>query len=164
MSRYLRILAVVDPLPAGQAVTRQAVALSRDHQARLLIGMPFDFHGGFAGDHVPFLTPNELRAQTKRRAWNDLGPLLHQLGANEREVEFRLLDGAPNRAVMETACAWQADLILANTALANRIQNRGLFGAWVTRPLPCDLLTVRQEPSWRLPSKPLWGLRCFLWG
>lgn len=145
MTRYRKIMAVIFPRKEYEEVIRRAVLMAREHGAELVLGMPFDFHGGFAGDHYPFLTPQELHQQTERQARKNLEPLLAKLGA--AEVPCRLLGGECNQAVSAFAQTWGAEVIVADAALSRRIRGQGLFGPWFPRPLPCEILVVQPPPT-----------------
>ncbi|MBF0342042.1 MAG: hypothetical protein HQL95_13925 [Magnetococcales bacterium] len=143
-----RVIAIIDPLPAGESTLRQVITLLSDCPVRELLWVTLT--GGdegllFASSHVPFLTPDEWREKTERQLEMRLRALT--AGLDLPRWSFRLLAGSPNRAMARLSASWNADLILAPREALPMLQ--GLDApAWLLPPQP---LTGRLHP---LPDQP----------
>lgn len=156
MKSYRRILAVIDIPPKGEPIIRRALALARVNQAQLLVATIVDLDTGFESDHVPFMTPSQLRERTAQDIRGRLDLMLARLGAPG--IEGRVLTGKPNLAVAALSEEWQPDLIVGAARETAAIQKTSSLTPFTTAPsLPCDVLTLHQGGSGS------WGRRIRGW-
>ena len=82
MSTYKRILALIALNSDSAAVARRAVQLSRAYGATLALAAVVDYTPGFESDHVPFLTPGEMRQAIVRDLREKLDRMTIEVGAD----------------------------------------------------------------------------------
>lgn len=156
MKSYRRILALIDIPPKGGAIVPRVLALARANQAELMVATIIDLDTGFESDHVPFMTPSQLRERTAQDIRRRLDLMLARLGAPG--IEARVLTGKPNLAVAELSEEWQPDLIVGAPRETAAIQKTSSLPPFaMPQPLPCDVLTLHQGASGS------WGRRILGW-
>jgi nucleotide-binding universal stress UspA family protein len=142
MLNYQRILAVVDLSAASAAIIRRALQLARQHQAKLRVVSIVEHDTGFESDHIPFLTPQQLREATARQQSEKLDLLLARLGAPGVEAEVLAAESA-RLALSELLGEWRPDMMV--------VGSRGSYGLPGDSMGPlgqrCDWLTVQIQPA-----------------
>ncbi|MBF0190514.1 MAG: hypothetical protein HQL99_05115 [Magnetococcales bacterium] len=135
---HYRVIAIVDPLPAGENTARQVMTLLNGSRVRDLLWVTLmgDIGLGSESCHVPFLTPAQWQQQTQEALEQRFKPLAQSL--DMPRWEFKLLAGPANRALSELSASWGADLILTPQTEVKRI-------------------TGRDAPAWLCPPHPLTG-------
>jgi nucleotide-binding universal stress UspA family protein len=142
---YQRILCALDLTDPARLVLRRALALARTAGAELAAASVVDYQPGFEADAYPFLTPQEIRAQTVTQVQRKL----HHLCLQEQapQVEILVAAGAERATLIELAQRWQAQLVI--------IGSHAPFSLNVqANTLPFDCLTV----TTRSAAMP-WGKR-----
>jgi universal stress protein A len=137
MHAYHRILAAVDLSSRGEQVARRALHVSRLCGARLLVAHVVDHHTGFESDHVPFLTPQEIRAELAKVAGRRLEEMMERIGATEAQT--RVETGPSGKAVAELAAGWQPDLVIVGSHAPHDLQGARRLNH------PFDVLVVQME-------------------
>jgi len=156
MKPYRRILAVIDIPPKGENVVRRALALARANEAELMVATVVDLDTGFESDHVPFMTPQQLRERTAQDIRQRLDLMLARIGAPG--VEARVLTGRTNPQVVSLSEDWRPDLIVGAPRETAAIQEASSLLSFATpQPLSCDVLTMYQGGS------STWGRRIREW-
>ncbi|MBF0629233.1 MAG: hypothetical protein HQL91_13535 [Magnetococcales bacterium] len=137
-THHYRVIALLDPLPSGEATARQVITLLRGSRVRELLWVTLtgEIGLGFESCHLPLLTPFQWLQRTRAQLETRLHALSEQL--EMPRWEFRLLDGPANRALAELSAEWRADWIIAPAAEQARI-------------------TGQDAPAWLFPPHPLTG-------
>jgi nucleotide-binding universal stress UspA family protein len=137
-------------------VIRRALALARANAAELMVATVVDLDTGFESDHVPFMTPQQLRERTAQDVSHRLDLLLARIGAPG--IEARVLTGRPNREVVALSEDWRPDLIVGAARETAAIQEASsLLPLATPQSLPCDVLTLHRAGS------GTWGRRIRAW-
>jgi len=151
MQNYQRVLAVVDLGTASETIIRHALRVSRQHKAELQVVSVVSYNTGFECDHVPFMTPKQLRAQMAEQQAQKLGVMLARIGAPS--VEGTVLVGASVDSVLqELNAAWQPQVVVIGT--------RGSYGLNQEKVAQidsrCDVLSVDIAPASLWAGSSLW--------
>ncbi|MBF0271629.1 MAG: hypothetical protein HQL98_06180 [Magnetococcales bacterium] len=135
---HYRVIAILDPLPAGETTARQVMELLSGSRVRDLLWVTLmgETGLGFESCHVPFLTPAQWQQRTQECLEHRFKQLAQRL--DMPRWTFKLLAGPANRAVAELSASWGADLILAPQPELKRI-------------------TGDDAPAWLFPPHPLTG-------
>ena len=143
MRTYHRILALVALNADAEAVAVRALQMSRSYNATLALAAVVDYRPGYECDHMPFMTPEQLRLATIKDVTEKLDELVDKIGAGGAEII--VAGGRENEAVADIASSWRPDLVLVGARAPH-----GLDGVAVkpVRPLPYDVLIVQNgRPS-----------------
>lgn len=114
MRSYRRILALVSTHADSEAVARRAVQLARFHGATLALAAVVDYTPGFDSDHVPFMTPRQVREALLRDVRGRLERLLSGIEC-EGGREVIVACGEERDVVAELTRSWAPDLVLVGS-------------------------------------------------
>jgi len=139
MSTYKRILALVAFNGDSEAVARRAVQLARSYGATLALAAVVDYTAGFESDHVPFLTPGEMRLAIARDLREKLDQMMTEVGAGGCEIIVGC--GSEKEVVAELTGSWRPDLVLVGSHARHGLEQNGERAAY-------DVLTIQiKRPS-----------------
>ena len=139
MSTYKRILALVAFNSGSEAVARRAVQLARSYGATLALAAVVDYTAGFESDHVPFLTPGEMRLAIARDLREKLDQMMTEVGAGGCEIIVGC--GSEKEVVAELTGSWRPDLVLVGSHARHGLEQNGERAAY-------DVLTIQiKRPS-----------------
>ncbi len=139
MSSYKRILALVALNSDSAAVAKRAVQLSRAYGATLALAAVVDYTPGFESDHVPFLTPGEMRLAIVRDMREKLDQMMTEVGAGGCEIIVGC--GGEEEVVSELTGSWRPDLVLVGSHARHGLEQNGARAAY-------DVLTIQSaRPS-----------------
>ena len=136
MSTYKRILALVAFNSDSAAVAKRAVQLSRTYGATLALASVVDYTPGFESDHVPFLTPGEMRLAIVRDVREKLDQMMTEIGAGGCEIIVGC--GSEHEAVCELTRSWRPDLVLVGSHARQGLERNGERAAY-------DVLTIQNK-------------------
>ncbi len=136
MSDYKRILALVAFNSDSEAVARRAVQLSRSYGATLALAAVVDYTPGFESDHVPFLTPGEMRQAIVRDMREKLDQIMTKIGAGGCEIIVGC--GSEKEVVSELTSSWRPDLVLVGSHARHGLDQNGERAAY-------DVLTIQNK-------------------
>lgn len=136
MSTYKRILALVALNSDSAAVARRAVQLSRAYGATLALASVVDYTPGFESDHVPFLTPGEMRQSIVRDMRERLDQMMTEIGAGGCEIIVGC--GSEKEIVSELTRSWRPDLVLVGSNARHGLDQGGARAAY-------DVLTIQNN-------------------
>ncbi|OHC61597.1 MAG: hypothetical protein A2045_09945 [Rhodocyclales bacterium GWA2_65_20] len=143
MTTYRRVLALVALNADAEAVATRALQLSRSYNATLALAAVVDYSPGFECDHVPFMTPGQLRQATIRDVTEKLDALVDSIGA--RGAEIIVAGGREKEAIDDIARSWRPDLVLVGARAPHGLDRVADKAA---RALPYDVLIVQNgRPS-----------------
>lgn len=143
MTTYRRVLALVALNGDAEAVAARALQLSRSYNATLALAAVVDYSPGFECDHVPFMTPAQLRQATIRDVTERLDALVNNIGA--RGAEIIVAGGREQEAIDDIARSWQPDLVLVGARAPHGLDR---VADKPGRALPYDVLIVQNgRPS-----------------
>jgi hypothetical protein len=80
------VMVAVDINTKAASLIRRAARLAGTTGLRLLVVHLIEHHSGFESDHVPFLTPEQMRLEMARTAHDGLMRLVQSLGLPDAEV------------------------------------------------------------------------------
>lgn len=123
MSTYKRILALVAFNGDSAAVAKRAVQLSRSYGATLALAAVVDYTPGFESDHVPFLTPDEMRQAIVRDVREKLDQMMTEAGAGGCEIIVGC--GSEREVVSELTRSWRPDLVLVGSSARHGLEQNG---------------------------------------
>ncbi|MBF0261134.1 MAG: hypothetical protein HQL97_04730 [Magnetococcales bacterium] len=137
-TRPERIIAIVEPLPASEAMARRVLGQLRETAVRELLWVTLTGPIGLEFDcaHLPLTTPSEWLHQTQM----DLESRWHALARrlDMPRWRFLLVPGAANPALAELSATWSADRIILSQA------------DW-------PAISGEDGPAWLFPPRPLTG-------
>lgn len=136
MSTYKRILALVALNGDSAAVAKRAVQLSRAYGATLALASVVDYTPGFESDHVPFLTPGEMRQFIVRDLREKLDQMMTEIGAGGCEIIVGC--GSEKEVVSELTRSWRPDLVLVGSHARHGLDQNGARAAY-------DVLTIQNN-------------------
>ncbi len=136
MSTYKRILALVALNSDSAAVAKRAVQLSRSYGATLALASVVDYTPGFESDHVPFLTPEEMRQATARDLRERLQQMMTDVGAGGCEIIVGC--GSEHEVVSELTRSWRPDLVLVSSHARHGLERNSERAAY-------DVLTIQSN-------------------
>ena len=136
MSTYKRILALVAFNSDSAAVARRAVQLARSYGATLALAAVVDYTPGFESDHVPFLTPGEMRLAIARDLREKLDQMMTEVGAGGCEIIVGC--GSEKEVVAELTGSWRPDLVLVGSHARHGLEQNGERAAY-------DVLTIQNS-------------------
>lgn len=136
MSTYKRILALVAFNSDSAGVARRAVQLSRSYGATLALATVVDYTPGFESDHIPFLTPGEMRQAIVRDMREKLDHMMMEVGAGGCEIIVGC--GSEKEVVSELTCSWRPDLVLVGSDARHGLEQNGERAAY-------DVLTIQSN-------------------
>ncbi len=128
MSTYKRILALVALNSDSATVAKRAVQLSRAYGATLALAAVVDYTPGFESDHVPFLTPDEMRQAIVRDMRERLQQMMTDVGAGGCEIIVGC--GSEREVVSELTRSWRPDLVLVGSHARHGLEHRGERAAY----------------------------------
>jgi len=123
MGTYKRILALVAFDSDAAAVAKRAVQLSRSYGATLALAAVVDYTAGFESDHVPFLTPDEMRQAIARDMREKLDRMMAEVGAAGCEIIVGC--GSEQKVVAEITRSWRPDLVLVGSHARHGLEQNG---------------------------------------
>ena len=138
MSAYKRILALISLNSDSATVAKRAVQLSRSYGATLALASVFDYTPGFESDHVPFLTPEEMRQASVRDMRERLQQMMTEAGAGGCEIIVGC--GSEKEVVSELTGSWRPDLVLVGSNARHGLDQNGERAAY-------DVLTIQNNRS-----------------
>jgi nucleotide-binding universal stress UspA family protein len=149
----LRIHTIIHPTDFSSASAQAfavAAALARDHGARLVVLHVAEEPALIDGTGLVPFDPAMYRSEL----WDKLEQLVGR--AYGVEVETRLTEGNPVKAVLHVAAEVQADLIVMGTHGWTGLRRllMGSVAEEVVRQAPCPVLTVR-TPAWPEAAVPV---------
>lgn len=114
MRSYRRVLALVAITADSEAVARRAAQLSRFHGATLALAAVVDYAPGFESDHVPFMTPEQMR---KAIVGDVRGKLDRLLAGIEYDggCEIIVACGGERDLVGQLTRSWLPDLVVVGS-------------------------------------------------
>lgn len=128
MGTYKRILALVALNSDSAAVAKRAVQLSRAYNATLALAAVVDYTPGFESDHVPFLTPEEMRQAIVRDLREKLQLMMTEAGAGGCEIIVGC--GSEQEVVAELTRSWRPDLVLVGSHARHGLEKNGERAAY----------------------------------
>ena len=143
MTTCQRILCVIDPDQRGEQVLRQAVAYAQKQGAEWIAAHVVDYHTGFESDHIPFLTPTQLRLELAAAAAQRIGTMLKDIHGTTGPLLIEI--GPARDTVLKIARLLQVDLVM--------VGSYSPFGLTTMAPhsppehLPFAVITLR-SPRW----------------
>ena len=136
MSTYKRILALVALNSDSATVARRAVQMARSYGATLALAAVVDYTPGFESDHVPFLTPDEMRQATVRDMRERLQQMMTEVGAGGCEIIVGC--GSEQEVVAELTRSWRPDLVLVGMHARHGLERNSERAAY-------DVLTIQSN-------------------
>ncbi len=136
MSTYKRILALVALNSDSATVARRAVQMARSYGATLALAAVVDYTPGFESDHVPFLTPDEMRQATVRDMRERLQQMMTEVGAGGCEIIVGC--GGEQEVVAELTRSWRPDLVLVGMHARHGLERNSERAAY-------DVLTIQSN-------------------
>ncbi|MEK7362154.1 MAG: universal stress protein [Pseudomonadota bacterium] len=136
MSTYKRILALVAMNGDSAFVAKRAVQLSRSYGATLALAAVVDYTPGFESDHVPFLTPGEMRLAIVRDMREKLDQMITEVGADGCEIIVGC--GSEKQVVSELTGSWRPDLVLVGSLARHGLAQNGERATY-------DVLTIQSS-------------------
>ncbi|GAB0058652.1 hypothetical protein SIID45300_03005 [Candidatus Magnetaquicoccaceae bacterium FCR-1] len=138
ITRPERIIAIVEPLPAGETMARRILGLLRETPVRELLWVTLTGPLGLEFDcgQLPLTTPSEWLHQTQESLqcrWHDLSRRIEM-----PRWRFMLVPGAVNPALAELSATWSADRIMLSQA------------DW-------PVVSGQDAPAWLFPPRALTG-------
>ena len=119
MGLYQRILIPTDGSPSSNAVLEHAARLARDQGARVkLITVVDETLGDHVGGELAWIEPELLRENLLAGARKSLEGAVSRAKELELEVDSELIessDGRIDRAILDAADSWRADLLVITT-------------------------------------------------
>lgn len=138
------LIAAVDLNGRAEGIIQRAARLARFGNLRLVVTHVVEHHTGLESDHVPFVTPAQLRAAMARdaRAW--LVGLLHHLGMPETEIV--ITEGNVAEALAALGAEHRARTIVTGSLKWGAISKLAGLGADPRlRAVRCDVLHVGHD-------------------
>ncbi|HEY8238598.1 MAG TPA: universal stress protein [Candidatus Limnocylindrales bacterium] len=135
-----RILLATDLSTASEGASEQALQLSRDLRADLLVVSVID-----PASVLP-LGPSSARMDQRRAAREAVAQAIVVNGVRAGvKVNFLVWEGEPGPAIVEAAIAEDADLVVVGTHGRSRVGRMvlGSVSDHVVRHAPCPILIVR---------------------
>ncbi|MBF0422707.1 MAG: universal stress protein [Magnetococcales bacterium] len=151
MSYYRKLFAIIELNEKGSLVARQAWKLACSIHAELAISVVVNYTPGWECDHVPFLTPRQLKAATMKDVSKRLDTMMENNGIVG--IEQMIIEGPIPRSIIEVGGSWGADLLVVGSNATHGL-NQGVTGFKALRMhgFSMDLLTLNTtsvEPGWR---------------
>lgn len=119
MSMYQRILIPTDGSPSSNAVLEHAASLARDQNARVkLITVVDETLGDHIGGELAWIEPELLRENLLAGARKSLEAAVARANTLGLDAESDLIessDGRIDRAILDAAVEWRADLLVITT-------------------------------------------------
>jgi len=136
MGAYKRILALVSLNGDSATVAKRAAQFSRTYGATLALASVVDYTPGFESDHVPFLTPEEMRQAIVRDMRERLQQMMTEVGAGGCEIIVGC--GSEQEVVFELTRSWRPDLVLVGSHARHGLEQNSGRAAY-------DVLTVQSN-------------------
>lgn len=114
MRSYRRVLALVAITADSEAVARRAAQLSRFHGAALALAAVVDYASGFECDHVPFMTPEQMREAIVGDVRGNLDRLLAGI-EYDGGCEIIVACGGERDLVGQLTRSWRPDLVVVGS-------------------------------------------------
>lgn len=119
MRPYRRILSIADLSPQGAKVVGRASQLARFYSASLSVACIVDYPPGLECDHVPFMTPVELRRAIVRDVTEKLQELVDQAGG--AGADLIVAEGNEGDTEIDLVGSLRPDLVVAAERTAIRL-------------------------------------------
>ncbi|MEW5964760.1 MAG: universal stress protein [Pseudomonadota bacterium] len=131
MRSYQRILTIVDTCHSAEPVVRRAAQLAQLYRASLALACAVDYAAGLESDHIPFMTPVEMRKAIVADVGEKLRKLADAAGAGG--AELIVAEGTSREVTVDLVTSWQPDLVVVSGEVA-------WPGEWnaIARSLECD--------------------------
>ncbi len=149
MQGFLRILVATDFSSASMPAFEQAVRLSKDAGAQLLIAHAFPEYGSPETGYAPASAYEQWKRDAQATAEKRLQPLVERARREGLDVRALVLAGFPDKAIVEAAAREGADLIVLGTH-GRRGAERFFLGSVASRVVStseCPVMTVRAQQS-----------------
>lgn len=149
MKPFRKVLVPVDYSPTSNEALSCAVEIARRYEAELGVVYVYQPTTYAVPDSFELFTPSQLAAMESefQRRLDTTKSELMALGC--RNVDAKLLTGAPATEIVNHAEAWSYDLIVmgthGRTGVAHALM--GSVAEKVVRKAPCAVLTVRLPKS-----------------
>lgn len=134
MRPYRRILTITDLSEHGVKVVGRASQLARFYGASLSVASVVDYPPGLECDHVPFMTPVELRRAIVRDVTGKLQHIVEEVGASGAEII--VAEGNQRDMEIDLVASLRPDLVVAAERTATRLS---------AAATGCDVLAVQSE-------------------
>lgn len=145
---HRRILTAIDLTRRGEAVARHAARLARSEGARLIVAHVMDYSPGFESDHVPFITPDEMKAALVKAAEIMMTRLVRRLDAGENVCQV-VVAGRREPSIAGLAARWRPDMIVVGEDATHGLEAGGAG---------CEVLIVPTGRSAFFPwNRPAWA-------
>lgn len=155
---FQRILVATDFSPASMPALEQAVALSRDSGAELLIAHAFRDVGPPESGYAPAKGYDQWRSDARASVERKLEPLVAEARAEGIKARLLALPGFPDEAILEAAAREDVDLIVLGThgRRGAELFFLGSVASRVVTAAKCPVMTVRppREDSGGRPALP----------
>lgn len=119
MSLYQRILIPTDGSPSSNAVLEHAARLAHDQDAKVkLITVVDETLGDHVGGELAWIEPELLRENLLAGARKSLEGVVARAKEGGLDAESELIestDGRIDRAILNAAASWEADLLVITT-------------------------------------------------
>jgi nucleotide-binding universal stress UspA family protein len=155
VKRFQRILVATDFSSASMPAFEQAVKLSKDSGAQLLIANAFPEHGPPEIGYAPASAYEQWRLDARATAERKLQPLVEQARREGLDARPLVLAGSPDEAIVEAARRESVDLIVLGTH-SRRGAERFFLGSVASRVVSaseCPVMTVRAPQDGPAVSK-----------
>ncbi len=149
VKKFQVILLATDFSPASMPAFEQAVGLSKDSGAQLLIATALPEYGPPEIAYSPASGYEEWRRESRAAAEKKLEPLVEQARREGLDARPLVLGGFPDEAILEAARRESADLIVIGTH-GRRGAERFFLGSVAARIVSaseCPVMTVRPQPA-----------------
>jgi nucleotide-binding universal stress UspA family protein len=146
---FRRIVVATDFSSASMPAFEQAVRLSKDSGAQLLIAHAFPEQGPPEIGYAPASGYEQWRRDALATAERKLQPLVEQAHREGLDTRSLVLAGLPDKAIVEAATREGADLIVIGTH-GRRGAERFFLGSIASRVVSasdCPVMTVRMPQN-----------------
>lgn len=152
MKAFRRILVATDFSPASMPAFEQAVGLSKDSGAELLVAHAFRDQGPPESGYARAKEYEQWRSDVQAAAERKLEPLVAQARAEGINARPLALPGFPDEAIVEAATREGVDLIVLGThgRRGAELFFLGSVASRVVTAAKCPVMTVRaslEEPA-----------------
>jgi hypothetical protein len=141
------LMVAVDLNTSAPDLIRRAARLASTADLHLLVVHLVEYHSGFESDHIPFISPAQMRSEMANSARDGLVRLLQSLGLPEAEV--LVTAGRLNPGLAELVLEYQAHYLITGPLRWGFLSRLSRLGKdWRVLEAGCEVLHLGKNEHW----------------